>query len=280
MKKKILFSKMHGLGNDFVIVNTIHQKFFPRPKIIRMFARRTLGIGFDQLLILRESHSSRFDFYCQIFNSDGTESFQCGNGFRCLAKYIYVNINKKPFHIIRTKKHTVITSIKDRGKEITVNMGTPRFISKKVLTVFQKEWLRQLLTFEKEYNHFEMVNIGNSHLVFIIQDSKEIVRIFRLIHSSLRINELFPKGININLMQIINRKKIFLKVYERGSGETKSCGSGACAAVAFGIKDRLLKNLVSVRSKGGYLKIYWNGKNSPIFMKGSAKYVYEGSILM
>ncbi|ARC53351.1 hypothetical protein AOQ87_01555 [Candidatus Riesia pediculischaeffi] len=278
--KRIFFSKMHGLGNDFMIVNAINQKFFPKLDTIKVLANRTSGIGFDQLLILRKSHIPNFDFYCQIFNSDGTEAFQCGNGFRCLAKYIYYNIDKRLFHVIYTKRHIITTLISKRGKEIIVNMGVPRFNSKPILDSLKNRSLNKLLITNNKIDSFKLVEIGNLHIIFDMTNRREDVKKKKFINFLSKINRLFFEGINIGLMSIVDDERILLNVHERGSGETKSCGSGACAAVAFGIKDRLLKNLVSVRSKGGYLKIYWNGKNSPIFMKGSAKYVYEGSILM
>ena len=234
------FSKMHGLGNDFVVVDAITQNVYFTPEIIKRLSDRHRGIGFDQLLIVEPPYDPDLDFHYRIFNADGSEVSQCGNGARCFARFVRLKglIDKKDISV-STQKGKMILTVKDDG-QVRVNMGEPIWEPAKIPFSANK--------FEKNY---------------ILRTEN---------------HERFPERVNAGFMQILNRGHIKLRVYERGAGETQACGSGACAAAAVGIMQGLLDSKVQVDLPGGSLIIEWQGEGHPLYMTGDAVHVYDGNI--
>lgn len=277
----MLFSKMHGLCNDFVIVDCVKQKnLFFSPKIIQNLANRNTGIGFDQLLIVEPSNPNhKCDFNYRIFNANGKEVEQCGNGARCIAIFLYLKgLIKKRKIKIHTKKGYIFLNIK-KNNFVCVNMGIPKFHPKDIPFYSKTNKIKNFYKIKlKNYKQifFNVVSLGNPHCVIKVNkiNNDEIKTIGPLIEK----HKKFPEGVNVGFLEKINKNKINLRVYERGVGETKACGSGACAAVAVGIRKGILSNNVSVNLLGGVLNIFWKGLGHPIFMTGPATYIYDGNI--
>lgn len=275
-KKRIRFTKMHGLGNDFMVVESIHQNFIFSKSIIKKLSNRNTGVGFDQLLLIEKSGNPKYDFHYRIFNANGNEVEQCGNGARCVGFFVFLKhlTNKKNIILSTSTKHISINFIS--SKNIQVNMNEPSFELKNIL-ISQKtisdNCSIKLLNKNLLCN---IVSIGNPHC--IIQVESIVHAPVKKIGQILENHPIFTKGINVGFMKIINKNHIQLRVYERDVGETQSCGSGACAAVAVGISKNILNNNVQVDLLGGKLKISWKGFNHPLYMTGSANYVYDGHI--
>ncbi|MCW5196729.1 diaminopimelate epimerase [Buchnera aphidicola (Pemphigus obesinymphae)] len=275
----MFFSKMHGLGNDFMVIDNITQKMVNfTPALIRNLSNRNLGIGFDQLLLINQSNDPTIDFYYRIFNADGSEVEQCGNGVRCFAYFVYLKgLTKKKKISVRTKKTHMILEILENN-QIKVNMGEPVFD----LALIPCQWTVQkkfytIKIFDKNLP-FGIVSMGNPHCVTIVKNLSAYE--VESIGSSVSNNVIFPNKINVGFMEIINSDNINLRVYERGVGETKACGSGACAAVAIGIYNKLLSEQVKVSLSGGNLYITWKGSGNNMYMIGSATHVYDGYIFL
>lgn len=261
----ILFSKMHGLGNDFMVIdatkNAFHSASFPIFKL----ADRHTGVGFDQLLVI-EKHASA-DFLCRIFNADGSEAEQCGNGLRCVARYVHEHqlITKNEF-TIATKAGIFPVKITDYD-HITVSLGTPNAtISIADLALISSNSTQTI----------QAISLGNPHGLIVVDDVKTAP--IAAIGSELSAHEFFPEGANIGFMQIINSHHIKLRTFERGVGETLACGSNACAAAVAGILNGSLTHSVTVEFQCGSLLIEWAGEGHPIFMTGPANLVYVGEL--
>ncbi|URJ31267.1 diaminopimelate epimerase [Blochmannia endosymbiont of Camponotus sp.] len=270
------FAKMNGLGNDFVIIDAITQNIYLTTKNIKYLSNRYYGIGFDQLLIVEPPYDPAIDFHCRIYNADGTEVNQCGNGIRCFAQFVYLKklTNKRNIHI-STRTHHIVLSIMD-DNHISVNMGPPIFDPKLVpfyASQYQKTYILFLPT---QTILCGIVSMGNPHCVILVENI-ETVQV-NLLGSTLKNHHCFPEQVNVSFMQIIDRNKIRLRVYERGVGETQACGTAACAAVAIGIQQKLLCETVNVVLPGGTLSINWTGIGNPLYMTGSTSYVYDGYI--
>jgi diaminopimelate epimerase len=272
---KIEFTKMHGLGNDFVIIDAIRQAIELTPEQIRWIADRHFGIGCDQILLLALAEHSDADFRYRIFNSDGNEVAQCGNGARCFARFIRdKKLSYKDNILVETRSGQLLLTFDDDGL-ITVNMGKPQH--KPALIPLKTEQEEKFYTVHVNGidRAFGAVSLGNPHAVLQVSD---ITHSIDSLGSALESHPFFPERANIGFMQIIDRNNIKLRVYERGVGETLACGSGACAAVVIGIEHKLLDNDVTVQLPNGTLRIHWTGRNFPVFMTGSAIKVFEGSI--
>ncbi|QJC30202.1 diaminopimelate epimerase [Enterobacteriaceae endosymbiont of Plateumaris sericea] len=270
------FSKMHALSNDFVVINNIKQNHYLDKNIIKKLSNRYTSIGFDQLLLIELSNNKNIDFHYRIFNSDGNEVNQCGNGARCFAKY--VNIKKltlKKNICISTNTNIIYLKILENNK-VCVNMGIPLFDPKSLPFLGKLKNNNYSLFFNKKIIKFDIVSLGNPHC--IIQVNNIFTTPVKLIGSFIQNHKLFPNKVNVGFMEYINSNNIKLRVFERGVGETNACGTGACAAVAVGINKKLLSNKVKVNLIGGSLNIKWKGDNSNIFMKGDAHYIYDGEI--
>ncbi|WP_343187758.1 diaminopimelate epimerase [Buchnera aphidicola (Periphyllus koelreuteriae)] len=273
--RRLNFSKMHGLKNDFMVVETLTQDFFFTKQIIKNFSNRYTGIGFDQLLIIEPPIIKNTDFNYRIFNSNGIEVEQCGNGARCFAKFVYdKNFIKKKKIIVSTKNRILILKIKN--KNISVNIGSPQFQPKKIPFLSNKKKNFYTIYMNSKKIFFGVVSVGNPHCVLFVKDINNVS--VKKIGSFLENNSIFPEKTNVGFVQILNKNEILLRVFERGVGETKSCGSGACAAVIIGIKNNKLSNSVKVHLKGGNMLIKFDSKKNNIYMIGTAKHIYDGYI--
>lgn len=274
----IYFTKMHGLGNDFVVIDAIHQKIALTSTQISILADRHRGIGFDQLLLVEPTEHPEADFGYRIFNADGSESFQCGNGARCIARFIEEKglSNKKHFRVATGANcHDLL--IQDNGC-ITVNMQVPEFQPKAIPFVANKKAPTYTVTCELGNFTISALSLGNPHCVLITPDLQNID--VPTIGAALSLHPRFPEGVNVGFMQIITSDQINLRVYERGVGETQACGSGACAAVVAGRVQKKLLEAVTVNMPGGQLHISWAGEQQPVWMTGQAVKVFEGAFEM
>lgn len=273
---QIQFTKMHGLGNDFMIVDCVTQNFFFSPDLIRRLADRHRGVGFDQLLVVEPPYDPDTDFHYRIFNADSSEVAQCGNGARCLARFVRMKslTNKNQIKISTTAGKMVLNV--DYDDNITVNMGEPVWQPTKIPFRANAEEKTYLMRVADRTLFLGAVSMGNPHCVMVVDDIEqaEVEYLGALLES----HERFPERVNVGFMQVISRKEIKLRVYERGAGETQACGSGACAAVAVGINQGLLDSKVKVQLLGGELEIKWQGKGEPLYMTGSATHVFDGQI--
>jgi diaminopimelate epimerase len=267
---------MHGVGNDFVVIDAINQTFSIPHLNIQLLAHRHIGIGFDQLLLIKTS--TQADFYCQIFNSDGTEAEQCGNGLRCVARFIYdKGLTKHKTISIETKGGIFEAVILD-DLNVQVNMGKPIFDAEKI--PFQGELTNN--TFPLEIKHdintipVTILSMGNPHAIMPVA-SIEYFPVSE-VGSLVSTHSLFPNNANVGFMEIINRDHICLRTYERGVGETYACGSNACAAVVAGIMNNTLANKVKVELIFGNLWIEWAGKGEPVIMTGPAVHIFDGVV--
>ncbi|CAL4325794.1 diaminopimelate epimerase [Buchnera aphidicola] len=268
------FSKMHGLGNDFVVINSIHRNIFLSPFDIQRLSDRHRGIGFDQLLLVEKSYNTIFDFNYRIFNANGNEVEQCGNGARCFGLFVTKKklTKKKNISVSAHSKKLIITLMSNNL--IQVNMDEPVFSSNNISYLKNIVDHNFFLDFINISLRCGVVSMGNPHCIIQINciDYAPVQKI----GIQLQKNIIFPNGINVSFMQIINKNYIKLRVYERDVGETKACGSAACAAVAMGIVQKKLNNKVKVDLLGGALTVQWAGIGSPLYMIGPAEHVYDG----
>ncbi len=273
---QVQFSKMHGLGNDVMVIDNVTQNVFFSKEKIQQLANRNFGIGFDQLLMVEPPYDPEQDFHYRIFNADGSEVEQCGNGARCFARFVkqkgLINRNKI---VVSTKAGKMVLYLEKDG-QVTVNMGKPDFVPANIPLKANKQENTYILRLDDKTLFCGAVSMGNPHCVIEVEnvDTADVLDIGPLVES----HERFPERVNVGFMQIINESHIRLRVFERGSGETLACGSGACAAVAIGqIQGKLSKD-VRVDLPGGTLRIRWPGPDSVLKMTGPAEHVYDGQI--
>ncbi|ENK2024984.1 diaminopimelate epimerase [Vibrio alginolyticus] len=270
------FSKMHGLGNDFMVVDCITQNVFFSQDLIRRLADRHTGVGFDQLLVVEAPYDPETDFHYRIFNADGSEVEQCGNGARCFARFVRLKGLTNKYSIsVSTKKGKMILNIEDDG-EVTVNMGVPEFEPNKIPFKAKQKEKTYIMRAGDNTLFCGAVSMGNPHVVTVVDDvdTAEVETLGPLLES----HERFPERVNAGFMQVMSRDHIRLRVYERGAGETQACGSGACAAVAVGILQGLLDENVKVSLPGGELRIAWQGPGKPLFMTGPTTHLFDGQL--
>lgn len=270
------FSKMHGLGNDFMVVDCITQNIFFSPDLIRRLADRHTGVGFDQLLVVEAPYDPETDFHYRIFNADGSEVEQCGNGARCFARFVRMKGLTNKYSInVSTKKGRMVLKVESLDS-VTVNMGQPIFEPSKIPFKAKQVEKTYILRAGTHTLFCGAVSMGNPHVVTVVDDvdTFDVDTIGPLLES----HERFPERVNAGFMQIIDRNNIKLRVYERGTGETQACGSGACGAVAVGIDQGLLDSDVTVYLPGGTLRIHWQGEGKPLYMTGPVAHVYDGQI--
>lgn len=270
------FTKMHGLGNDFMVVDGVRQKIYFSTELIRKLSDRHFGIGFDQLLLVEPPYSPDVDFHYRIFNQDGSEVQMCGNGARCFARFVRQKglINKSEI-TVSTISGILKLKVNDND-EVTVNMGKPNFEPQALPFEAQSQSdFYDLDVLDKTYK-VGCVSMGNPHVVLNVEDvnKADVKTLGPLIEGHKR----FPEHVNVGFLEKLNANQIALRVYERGCGETYACGSGACAAVCVGIKQGLLKSPVKVCLKGGNLTVAWDGKDGSVMMTGPAVTVYDGII--
>ncbi len=273
---EILFSKMQGLGNDFVVIDAIHQSVDLQPEQVRRIADRHFGVGCDQLLLVERPISENADFKYRIFNADGGEVAQCGNGARCFARFVRdKKLTTKDEIIVDTDAGPLVLRFDAQGL-ITVNMGVPRHAPAEIPLQVPEEALSYPLQLDDHDVRFYAISMGNPHAVLQV-DNVDLAPVEKL-GALLESHPLFPERVNVGFMQILSRQHIKLRVYERGAAETLACGSGACAAAVAGIAQNGLDQSVKVSLPGGDLKIEWAGRGQPVFMTGPAVSVYEGCI--
>jgi diaminopimelate epimerase len=270
------FTKMHGAGNDFVVLDGIRQLLALTPEKLRFIADRHFGIGCDQILLVEKSQRHDADFRYRIFNADGGEVEQCGNGARCFVRFVHEKkLTGKKEIVVETKSGLISPKLEDDGR-VTVNMGAPVFEAARIPFVSDSDEITQTLDVAGLAVQMTAVSMGNPHAVQVVEDvdSAPVLQQGPLIENHAR----FPKRVNAGFMQVLDRAHIRLRVYERGAGETLSCGTGACAAVVSGIRRGLLDDTVHVATRGGALTITWNGGTNPVLMTGPAITVFEGEI--
>lgn len=267
---------MHGLGNDFVMVDAVSNNvFLSKDQIIKLADRHT-GIGFDQLLMVESPYDPDLDFHYRIFNSDGSEVENCGNGARCFAKFVRMKGLSNRYRLGVSCKGGKLQLKHERNGQITVSMGVPQFSPAKIPFEANKQEATYLLRTDDQTAFCGVVSMGNPHCVLTVDDINEAP--VETLGPQLSHHERFPQQTNVGFMQVISRKHIKLRVYERGVGETRACGTGACAAVAIGKAQGLLDDNVTVDLPGGTLKIFWRGDRSQLKMTGPATHVYDGQI--
>ncbi len=272
---KLKFTKMHGLGNDFVVIDGVNQSVLVTPEQIRRLADRHFGVGCDQVLLI-ETASGDADFRYRIFNADGGEVEQCGNGARCFVRYVHdYGMTSEDEIRVETLGGLIVPRLESSG-EVTVNMGEPRFEPKDIPFLAAKRAPTYPLDIGGEEIEISVISMGNPHAVQLVEDvdhapvSAEGPLIER--------HPRFPRRVNAGYMQILDRRHIRLRVYERGAGETLACGTGACAAVVVGIQRGLLDSSVEVSLRGGKLLVRWSGETQPVWMTGPAVKVFDGEI--
>ncbi len=270
------FSKMHGLGNDFMVIDAINQRFEPDPELIRHWANRQFGIGFDQMLVVEESQSEQAAFRYRIFNADGGEVAQCGNGARCFARFVREQ-GLTDLDIIPVETNTGLLELRMIDEtRVRVNLGVPQFEPKQVPLAENRRQDQYSIEIEDQLIEFSALSIGNPHMVIQIDDVDTApVETLGPIFES---HAIFPERVNIGFMQILDRGHFKLRVFERGVGETRACGSGACAAHIAGHQLGLLDHETIGQLLGGDLKLEWQGKGKPVMMTGETAMVFQGDI--
>jgi diaminopimelate epimerase len=261
----IRFTKMHGAGNDFVVLDFTGRKFALSENQLRKIADRHRGVGCDQILVVEKAHEPSSDFRYRIFNADGGEVEQCGNGARCFVKFVRAKgLTGKREIRVETLAGTIVPRLEDDG-EVTVNMGPPRL-----------ESLKEAIGVQGSPVEVAILSMGNPHAVQQVGDvdAAPVTTQGPLLERHPR----FPSRVNAGYMQVLDRHRIRLRVWERGAGETLSCGTGACAAAVSGVLRGVLDSPVEVQTRGGALTISWAGGDNAVWMKGPAQIVFEGEI--
>lgn len=272
---KLKFTKMQGLGNDFVVLDGINQAITLDREQIRKLADRHFGIGCDQLLLV-EKAEGQADFRYRIFNADGGEVEQCGNGARCFVRYVHDHgLTQKNEIRIETLSGVISPHLEVNGN-VTVNMGKPIFEPEAIPFIAEKRALTYSLELPGQPVTISAVSMGNPHAVRVVPDVDNAP--VDTEGALIELHPRFPKRVNVGYLQVLDRTHIKLRVFERGAGETLACGTGACAAVVAGIDLGLLDHQVKVSTRGGELTISWQGNDEPVWMTGPAVTVFEGEI--
>lgn len=276
---QLRFTKMHGLGNDFMVIDAISQKVRLNSDLVRQLADRNRGVGFDQLLLVEPPTEPDMDFNYRIYNADGSEVEHCGNGARCFAQFVRdKGLVLRDIIKVKTARGKAVLNITGRDM-VEVDMGEPELEPAQIpLQAEQKSDVYRLEIEGQGEIELGAVSMGNPHGVVVVEsvDRAPVEELGPILESHPR----FPNRANIGFMQIVNRNEIRLRVYERGAGETQACGTGACAAVVSGVLRGLLDSDVCVHLPGGDLKIHWQGEGSSVMMTGPVASVYEGQIYL
>lgn len=275
---KLEFTKMQGIGNDFVVVDAYTKPVLLSQSQIRRIADRHFGVGCDQLLMVERPTQPDTDFRYRIFNADGGEVEQCGNGARCFVRFVHdKGLSNKTRIRIETASGIITPALESNG-QVTVNMGLPHFEPAVIPFVADKMASTYQLTVADREIIISALSMGNPHAVQMVDnvDTAPVTQQGPLIESHAR----FPQRVNAGYMQILDRQHIRLRVFERGAGETLACGTGACAASVAGIQLGKLESPVLVSMRGGELVIRWDGANSPVWMTGPAETVFDGQIIL
>ena len=273
---KLRFTKMHGLGNDFVVIDATRTPVELTPARVRAISDRHFGVGCDQLLVVEPASRPDVDFRYRIFNCDGTEVEQCGNGARCFARYVLdKRLTVKRQLRVETKGGIIELDIRNDG-QIGVNMGPPRLQPAEIPFVADAQALSYDVEVDGQLVALAAVSMGNPHAVLRVDDVDSAP-----VHSlgpKLEHHPRFPKRVNVGFIQVLDRQHAKLRVWERGAGETQACGTGACAAAVAAISQGWMDSPVQIELPGGRLSIEWAGPGQPVMMTGPAMRVYEGQV--
>ena len=272
---RLKFTKMQGLGNDFVVIDAVNQSVCLSPAQRRLLADRHFGVGCDQILLV-EGAVGDADFRYRIYNADGGEVEQCGNGARCFVRYVHdKGMTQKNEIRVETSGGLIIPRLEANG-EVSVNMGMPKFEPQQIPFIAEKRAMTYSIDISGRQVEISAVSLGNPHAVQLVEDvdGAPVITEGALIEN----HPSFPKRVNAGYMQVVDRTHIRLRVYERGAGETLACGTGACAAVVIGIERGLLQSTVQVNMRGGELTVRWEGEDQPVWMTGPAVTVFDGEI--
>ena len=276
MPMRLRFTKMQGLGNDFVVIDATREPFALDTAAIRRVADRHFGVGCDQLLVVEPAGGPEVDFRYRIFNADGGEVEQCGNGARCFARYVHdKGLTGKTEIRVDTTSGVIAPRLEADG-QVTVDMGVPVLEPARVPFVSDSEAVVQPLEVTGETLAITAVSMGNPHAVQVVADV-EMAPVARL-GPAIESHPRFPARVNAGFLQVVDRHRIRLRVFERGAGETLACGTGACAAAVTVILRGLADSPVRVETRGGLLTIEWAGEGAPVLMTGPALTVFEGDI--
>ncbi|GLT23154.1 diaminopimelate epimerase [Zoogloea oryzae] len=278
MSRKLAFTKMQGLGNDFVMIDAVRQPIQLTEDQVRYLADRHFGVGCDQLLVVEPAQTPGVDFRYRIFNADGGEVEQCGNGARCFARFVFEQgLTDKREIRVETKKGIIAPRLEADGN-VTVDMGVPVLNPADVPFVSDSDAYVQPLDVAGTSVAITAVSMGNPHAVQVVADvdTAPVAEQGPLIEHHPR----FPARVNAGFLQVVDEHRVRLRVFERGAGETLACGTGACAAVVAGILRGLVASPVAVETRGGELTIAWNGVGTPVLMTGPAVTVFSGELTL
>ncbi|GAA3960834.1 diaminopimelate epimerase [Allohahella marinimesophila] len=273
---KLPFSKMHGLGNDFMVLDGISQAIELTPAIIRRFASRQFGIGFNQLLLVEPPQQPDIDFKYRIFNADGSEVEQCGNGARCFAKFVRdKGLTIKSRIAVETRNGIIHLHVEPSGM-VRVDMGVPILEPVKIPFKAEKQAVDYIIRDGEDSFEIGAVSMGNPHAIMLVDD----INLFpvRQVGRRIEAHQDFPQRVNAGFLQVVHAKFAKLRVYERGVGETLACGTGACAAHVYGRLKGLLGPEAEIKLPGGSLHLSWAGEGANVYMTGPATHVFEGVI--
>jgi diaminopimelate epimerase len=274
----VRFTKMHGLGNDFAVIDAISQRIRLTADQVRRLSDRHTGIGFDQLLLVEPPTRPEMDFRYRIYNADGSEVEHCGNGARCFARFVRdKRLIMRDRILVQTARGEAILQIRP-DLQVEVDMGAPELVPAQIPFVAAEPSATYPIDVAGQTLPISAVSMGNPHGVLVVDDvqAAPVAQLGPLLEA----HERFPNKANIGFMQVVSRAEIRLRVFERGAGETQACGTGACAAVVAGRLRGLLDELVTVHLPGGTLEIRWAGEGQPVMMTGPATTVYEGQIYL
>lgn len=273
---QLRFTKMHGLGNDFVVIDLVTQRFVLKDHHIRKLTDRRFGVGCDQLLLVEIPENPEVDFRYRIYNNDGSEVEQCGNGARCFAKFVHdKRLTGKKSIKVETQSGIIELQV-TRNQQVRVNMGEPILEPAQIPFAAEQRQLEYTVEVDGIGHRLSALSMGNPHGVLLVEQTDAAP--VETLGAALESHPDFPQRANIGFMEVLDRQNIKLRVYERGAGETLACGTGACAAVVSGILRNLLDAKVSVKLPGGKLTIDWQGQGHPVMMTGPATTVFEGTI--
>ncbi|WP_455232679.1 diaminopimelate epimerase [Geopseudomonas aromaticivorans] len=270
------FTKMHGLGNDFMVLDLVSQHAHIQPKHARQWGDRHTGVGFDQLLIVEPPSRPDVDFRYRIFNADGSEVEQCGNGARCFARFVVdKRLTAKKSIRVETKSGVIELNLRSDG-QITVDMGAPRLEPAQIPFVAPEAAVSYAVEVGGQTVELAAVSMGNPHGVLRVDDVDSAP--VHQLGAQLEVHPRFPQKANIGFLQVVDAHHARLRVWERGCGETQACGTGACAAAVAGIRQGWLQTPVQIELPGGKLSIEWAGPGQPVLMTGPAVRVFEGQV--
>ena len=275
---QLRFTKMHGAGNDFVVIDLISQRYTLRPRDVRKLADRRFGVGCDQVLVVEPPRQPDIDFRYRIYNADGNEVQQCGNGARCFARFVRdKKLTTKRVITVETAGGILELRVQDE-QLVEVDMGEPVLLPANIPYLADTQARSYTLDLDGRELQIGAVSMGNPHAVLRVDDVREA----ELESLGPRIERCqdFPERVNVGFMEVVSATEIHLRVFERGVGETLACGTGACAAVVYGLLQEWLRDTVTVNLPGGKLSISWAGEGQPVIMTGPTAVVFEGSLFI